>query len=279
MSNTKELKQRFESIHDMRSIVTAMKTLAFMETKKLNRYLADQGRAASSLRAAAADLLAFYPMLQAAGKWSRTLLIAVGADRGFCGNFNEEIVDAVRKQIELHGADQPAIVAVGDRLSSKLQHLRLTHTVAGATFAEEVPTVLASVAQLVSSQIEMSRPELVRVKLIAHEYGKEVKVIEPLAELESSTARYGTRPQLTLDPAKFFSLLLDQYFRFVLYHLFYSSLMAENTKRIMHLDSALRRLDDDYDQFRRQYHRARQEEITEEIEVLIMNITERLLKD
>jgi F-type H+-transporting ATPase subunit gamma len=74
-----------------------------------------------------------------------------------------------------------------------------------------------------------------------------------------------------MEPAKVFSLLLDQYFRFVLYHLFYSSLMAENSKRIMHLDTALRRLDEEHDRLKRMYYSARQEEITEEIEVLIMN--------
>lgn len=281
MSKIKDLKQHFEAMEDMRDIVTALKTLAFMETKKLSRHLADQGRAVTSIRAAAADFLSFYPLLQTDTRWSKTLLIAVGADRGFCGNFNEEIVDAIVGEVQRVGKSRLEIIAVGDRLSAKLEHrVELIESISGATFTEEAPDVLARVVELVSRQIEINQPHVLKVKLVAHQYGSDgLNIIEPLTDLKKSAAPYGSAPNLTLSPGRFFQLLLDQYFQLVFYNVFYSSLMAENTKRIMHLDSALQRLEADAIDFKRQYNQARQEEITEEIELLIMNSQEAQHKD
>lgn len=51
----------------------------------------------------------------------------------------------------------------------------------------------------------------------------------------------------------------------------YSSLMAENQQRHAHMDSALNKLDEDCAQLRLAYNAQRQEDITEEIEVLLLS--------
>ena len=56
-----------------------------------------------------------------------------------------------------------------------------------------------------------------------------------------------------------------------LHDIAYQSLMAENSARIQHMTGAIRRLDEPAEELTRQYHRARQEEITEEIEVILLN--------
>jgi F-type H+-transporting ATPase subunit gamma len=289
MTRIKELKQHFEALEDMKEIVTALKTLAFMETKKLTRYLADQGRAVDSIKAAAGDFLSFYTLPPREEKPGKTLLVAVGADRGFCGNFNDQVVEAARTQLKATGAAGLKIIVVGDRLRSRFEHdaqlnAVICDTVSGATFAEEAPAVLAKVVDLVSAQLEKfnsgslvgsasgSGAGSVSIKLLAHQWGREdVLLIDPLADLKENKTPYGSPPKLNLSPARFFRLLLDQYLQLVFYSVFYSSLMAENNKRIMHLDTALRRLEDDGDNLKRKYNQARQEEITEEIEILIMN--------
>ncbi|HEY9756452.1 MAG TPA: FoF1 ATP synthase subunit gamma [Oculatellaceae cyanobacterium] len=278
MSHTKELKQRFENIHDLRGIISAMKSLAFMETKKLHRYLADQGRGASSIEAAAEDFLTFYPLLFDSADSSKSLLVVIGAERGFCGNFNEELIVAAHRICSTHHpsqSGQPAIIAVGERLSAKLQHaLPIFQTIHGATFAEEVPGVLAQLALTVNTEVESGRYSLANLKILAHQYGVTgVSTVQPLPSPAKHARTFGTPPHLTLAPPRLFSLMLEQYLRFALYHIFYSSLMSENAMRTTHLDSALQRLDSGYEQLKLEYHRARQEEITEEIEVLLMNAT------
>lgn len=272
MTRIKELKQHFEAMEDMKEIVTALKTLAFMETKKLSRYLADQGRAVQSIREAASDFLCFYPLLLPQAKPGKTLLVAVGADRGFCGNFNELIVGAVASELERVGKENLQVIAVGDRLCTKLgQTLTPQAAISGATFAEEAPAVLAKAVELVGELIEGNQPEITNITIVAHQWGTEaVTVIDPLRGIKAGT-HYGSAPRLNLEPGLFFQLLMDQYLQLVFYNIFYNSLMAENTKRIMHLDLALKRLEEDATNLKRQYNQARQEEITEEIEILIMN--------
>ena len=70
-----------------------------------------------------------------------------------------------------------------------------------------------------------------------------------------------------------FSQLVDDYLYFALHEIAYMSLLAENNKRIQHMTGALLRLDERTGELTRQYHLHRQEEITEEIEVILLNTT------
>lgn len=276
MSKKRELKQRADSIDDMRSIITAMKSLALMESKKLSHYIADQGKAANSARAATCDFLSFFPLLgTSTDKTDRSgsIIIAIGADRGFCGDFNQLVVDAVEREIKLMGSAATATIAIGDRLSAKLsKRVELMDSVNGATFAEEVPEVLAKVLQLVRHKMETDKEALVKLRIIGHQHGTEaVCIVEPLSELQQLPHTYTNAPQLNLSPEKFFGKLLFHYFQFVLYQFFYSSLMSENVKRLMHLETAIQRLERNSIELNFHYNQARQEEITEEIEILLMN--------
>ena len=76
---------------------------------------------------------------------------------------------------------------------------------------------------------------------------------------------------MTLAPAEFFRLAMRDYLWAQLHHAFYASLMAETRYRLQHLDGAMKRMDDKVLQLRRQYTRARQDAITEEIEVILLS--------
>ena len=51
----------------------------------------------------------------------------------------------------------------------------------------------------------------------------------------------------------------------------YSSLMAENRQRHAHMENALNKLDEDRARLRLVYNALRQEDITEEIEVILLS--------
>ena len=65
--------------------------------------------------------------------------------------------------------------------------------------------------------------------------------------------------------------LTGHYLHAVLNEVLYSSLMAENRQRQVHMDSALQRLDEDSARLKLTYNIQRQEEITEEIEVILLS--------
>jgi F-type H+-transporting ATPase subunit gamma len=66
--------------------------------------------------------------------------------------------------------------------------------------------------------------------------------------------------------------LAEQYLFAALHELLYSSLMAENQRRMQHIDSAVRRLERTSAELWQKRNILRQEEITEEIEVIMLSV-------
>jgi F-type H+-transporting ATPase subunit gamma len=54
----------------------------------------------------------------------------------------------------------------------------------------------------------------------------------------------------------------------------YTSLMVENRRRVTHLEGAVKHMDEESDELRRQCNTLRQEEIIEEIEVILLSSSE-----
>ena len=77
-------------------------------------------------------------------------------------------------------------------------------------------------------------------------------------------------PDLNLSPEAFLEGLTGHYLYAVLNDILYSSLMAENQRRYAQMESALSKLDEDRNQLRLAYNARRQEDITEEIEILLL---------
>ena len=76
-----------------------MKNMALIETRKFIRFMAHQQRLVDSLGAATADFLHFFPTDGPTHDPDRSgpghILILIGSERGFCGDFNETIAAAL----------------------------------------------------------------------------------------------------------------------------------------------------------------------------------------
>jgi len=199
----------------------------------------------------------------------------VGAERGFCGDFNESLINTV-------AADAySGIIAIGGRLGSRLaDHPLVIAAIEGANVAEEVPTILNRlidvIATLPAGSGDMSPGAAhVAVTVVYHDNSSgqisRRQILPPFPQEQQRTPRYGYPPVLNLTPADFFSDLTDHYLFAVLHEIFYLSLMAENQRRLQHLEGAVKHLDDETVNLRRKSQIYRQEEITEEIEVILLN--------
>jgi F-type H+-transporting ATPase subunit gamma len=98
-----------------------------------------------------------------------------------------------------------------------------------------------------------------------------ISVLDPFREGIGGTARFAYPPRLYLEPAAFANGLAEQYLFARLHELLYSSLMVENEIRIQHMDSAVQRLEKKSAELVRRRNNLRQEEITEEIEVIMLS--------
>jgi F-type H+-transporting ATPase subunit gamma len=277
MSRRAEIEQRLRRLDDIADIMTAMKTLALIETRKFNRFMANQRRLIESIEAASSDFLAFHPTFRGSsqqGEGESHVLILIGSERGFCGDFNETIVAALAAL----PADHPQLVAVGRRLAAKLQnHPDVEIWLDGPNVAEEVRPVLDQLMTALH-RLQMESAPWKRLSVVAHdpEGGVASHIVLPMIPAEEPVFAYP--PQLNLDPPLFFAELTEHYLFAKLPGLFYASLMAENRRRLEHMENALRRMNTKIEDLRRKSNALRQEEIVEEIEIILLS-AESMLSD
>jgi len=277
MSQSRELQLHIAQMEEIRSILNSMKNLSLIEIHKLARFQIMQGQAVTNIENAAMDFLDFYP-LPVVDESVTPICILVGAERGFCGDFNESLINAI--------ASEPysGVIAIGSRLCNRLADnpLEVIASIEGANVAEEVPAILNRLIDTISS-LPVSRGDINRATNAAATLQLTVvyhdnipsqinrrQILPPFPQQQRSL-RYGNPPVLNLEPGDFFSDLTHHYLFAVLHEIFYISLMAENQRRLQHLEGAVKHLDDETVNLRRKSQIYRQEEITEEIEVILLN--------
>lgn len=265
MSQSHELQLHITKLEEIRSILNSMKNLALIEVHKLARFQTLQSQAVAVIEQAAADLLDFYPHLAIASADARSICLLIGAERGFCGDFNENVIDANDEQTTAE------IIAIGGRLGNKLAEDKVIPIIAGANVAEEVPII---VNRLIESIAPGQQPGICLTALYHDSVTNQIarrQLLPPLPRQTAQTPRYPHPPVLNLAPDVFFSELLGHYLFAVLHEILYISLTAENHRRLQHLEGAVKHLDDETVTLKRKSQIYRQEEITEEIEVILLN--------
>ena len=267
MSGLAELTQHFARLKEISGIMTAMKSLSLLETRKLARFIGQQRRMLANIEAAAADFLSFHPIEQASVQPPMILLL-IGSERGFCGNFNERILTALKALPR--EAPEPMLVVLGRRLQTKLEgHPGVIARIDGPTMTEDVPAVLNRLMDALQTATGQLASDGATLSCLAHDAEGEpvLKHLLPLAP--QAAPPFSHAPCLQLPPQAFFAELLDQYLLAALYGLLYESLAAESHQRLAHMEHALDRLDETLAHLATKRNALRQEKIVEEIEVIL----------
>ena len=275
MSLSRELQLHIIQLQEIRSILNSMKNLAFMEIHKLQRFKAMQGQASANIERAALDFLAFYPALAMPDDNAAHIGVVLGAERGFCGDFNESLLHALTSQT------YAGVIAIGSRLCNRLEDISVPviATLEGANVAEEVTAIINRLIDALSVlQAEGAIADgaaTLQLSIVYHDNAanqiRRRQLLPPFLDTQPRSFRYGSPPVLNLKPGEFFADLVDHYLLAVLHEIFYISLMAENNSRLHHLEGAVNHLDDETVRLQRKSQIYRQEEITEEIEVILLN--------
>jgi F-type H+-transporting ATPase subunit gamma len=265
MTALHELQSRLQKLQDVREILTSMKNLAYMETRKLGRRLAAQREATAVIETAAADFLGHYPELRPASGPLPPTAILIGSERGFCGNFNERLLAASDASECKH------LVAAGHKLVARLEgDPRLAAAVDGPCIAEEVEAVMDA---LVKAMAGLGTATLVAFYHDPEGGVQRMPLLPPFSGLAGGPAA-SHPPLLNLEPAAVFVELVDQYLFAALQLALLASLLAENQQRVQHLEGAVQHLDEQVANLEHRRHQLRQEAIIEEIEVILLNATD-----
>ena len=268
MSRRHELTTRIDALQDVHGILDAMQSLAMVEVSRITAFIEAQRAALELVETVVDDFLGDRPLPSA--EIAGDLVIAFGAERGFCGDFNPRIAGELERQLGATG--RPAsLVLVGTGLAGSWQGIE-PMVLPGPGVAEEVPGVLQRLTDTVAGLLPAGRDApATGLLLVAHDAsGIRVRRLLPLQRPPRPRSRFPLR--LNLPPARFGTLLTEQYLYALLHAALYDSLLEENRRRADHMESALHRLGERLETLHRQRNRERQEEITEEIEILMLSL-------
>ncbi len=275
MSKRTQVQRQLKLLDELSGIMGAMKNLSLMETVKLARLVAFQHHVLESIAAVASDFLMHYPQTMGGGtSVAARIVVAVGSQRGFCGEFNESIIRALEAMPRRSGSHPVSVLVVGRRLAAKLaKHSGVMATLDGPSVVEEVQAVLERVMDtLTDMHAHAGTAAMSGISVLAHRdstAGIQPRSVWPPAIDIHRPATHA--PLLNLGPSVFGPQLLQHFLWAQLHDVFYGSLMAENRRRLQHMQGAIQRMDERRDTLGRKLNVLRQEEITEEIEVILLS--------
>lgn len=270
MSRRHTLERQRDSLSEIREIMNSMKTLAYMETRKLARFLAAQQAAVQTIEDVAADFLPWYPDTLPATDGATRVCLLIGTERGFCGDFNQHLLRFLASVPE---AGTLQLVVIGRKLHQLLRDDdRVVARLDGASVAEEVSLVLNRVAQ----ELEVLRRRHGTLSLCAlcrdsEGMVRQSQLLPAFRQYLDRPVPAGYAPDLNVAAGEFLFGLTGQYLFAALHERLYTSLMAENRNRVNHLDGAVKHLDETTEDLARRCSQLRQEEIIEEIEIILLS--------
>jgi F-type H+-transporting ATPase subunit gamma len=277
MSKRREIERHLRALGEIKDILSAMKNLSLMEVRKLTRFLSTQQRVVANIESAVGDFLSFYPDFLVEPENRRDVYLLIGSERGFCGDFNEALLPALESHLQRTSPEEISLVVVGRRLSARLANdPRVAASIDGPNIVEEVESVLTRLMELLNT-LKSGRGYFDPLRLTvfhhnADEKGISLSIFQPFKQTERNGARFSHPPNLNLSPNFLMTELVDHYLLHHIHELFYGSLMAENIRRQQHMENAIRGIEQDSGHLFQTRNRLRQEEITEEIEVIMLSV-------
>jgi len=274
MTQRRMLEQHRQKLEEVRGIMNSMKILAHMEVRKLTHFLDAQRAVIIHIESVATDFISAYPEALPPPDKSRQVYLLLGSERGFCGDFNESLLMQMESHIDENNTNTPQLIATGRKLCAQLEKdSRVVAFIDSANMVEEAKkTLLQIIKALAQLQTDGGTPSLT---VIYHDPDREQvitsEVLPPFEKLRAVAPQFSQPPLLNLPQQEFLAELIDHYLFAALHEILYISLMAENLRRVRHLEGAVQHLDDKSEELMRQCNALRQEEIIEEIEVILLS--------
>jgi len=275
MTRRRTLEQRRHSFGEIRNIMNSMKTLAYLEIRKLGRFLDAQRAVVAHIETVAADFLGFHSdLLPPPDGSTRPVCLLLGSERGFCGDFNEALLERLDGFVEERRLDSPLVMASGHKLGARVQaDPRVVEAFDGATTVAEVERSLHAITRALA--VLQEQHGMLSLSVFHHDPEQEqviiTEVLPCFEHCRDTEPQFTHAPLVHLSPQAFLVALLDHYLYSVLHEIMYVSLMAENLRRVRHLEGAVRHLDEKSAALLRKCNALRQEEIIEEIEVILLS--------
>ena len=225
MTRRRDLETHCATLDEICKIMNSMKTLAYLETRKLAHLLDAQHAVVDGIEGMAADFLGFYPETLASGEKTTGVCVLIGSERGFCGDFNETLARHLDTHLEQTAIEPPFLIAAGRKLHPLLESKsRVCATIDGASTVDEVAEVIRRLVDAISTLQTQYGP--LSVSVLHHAPGAKGivlnRLVPPFERFRNGPRRFPYPPVLNLQPQAFFLELTEQYVFAALHEVLYA---------------------------------------------------------
>jgi F-type H+-transporting ATPase subunit gamma len=277
MARIQEVSVRINSLKELLEIVSAIRAIAAVQMQQAQRSLDAIRRYSEEVSGAlaeAASLMGMSDVRVVPAECARLGLVVVCSEHGFCGGFNDKLLDAAEQAIAESGSDV-RLVVVGNRGAQRAAERgrRPDFTLQMATHSGGVTAVVHRVAREFYRMF--CAGELGRLEVVYSGYtdgrqtGVERSLLLPLDPLVLERNLPSIPPLVNLDAGDLFEELAGEYFFAALEKAVMESFASENAARFRTMEAAHENIDKKFDELNRLARRLRQEAVTTEILDLI----------
>jgi F-type H+-transporting ATPase subunit gamma len=269
-----DVEARIDTVHQLSAVITAMRGVAAARSREARAHLDGIRSYAAMIGATIGHALAFLPETERRGPAGDDVgahaIIALCAEQGFAGAFNEHVLHAAQRLIAAEPRQHTELLLVGDRglmiaderelaidwSAPMIVHAGMMESLAGRIIEalyERLDTGRVSRVTMVHAAPDTSVTQIVEKTLVPFDFQR-----FPL----SPTA---VPPILTLPPQILLARLIEEYVFAELCEAIMLSFAAENEARMRAMIAARTNVTETLNNLRARSRQLRQEEITSEI--------------
>ena len=263
-----EVGQHLGTTRELGVVIGAMRGIAAARVQEARQRLDGVRAYAQTLGAAIGEALALLPEPQrpvpAHDAPGQALVLALCAEQGFVGTFNERVLDAA--QALLGPGAQLWLLGERGELGAGERGLAVDWSAPMAVHLDEVAGLAGRLAEALYARLGEGRAR--RVTLVHGQPGSTAALVRPLLPFDYTrfaVARRAQAPYVTLAPAQLVAGLADEYLFAELCEALVLSFAAENEARMQAMVAAQGNVEERRNELLAEFRRVRQDEITEEI--------------
>jgi F-type H+-transporting ATPase subunit gamma len=272
MRRPEDVKRRLGNIQQIEDIVTAMRGLAAAHSLDAQRHLAAISAHEATVARAISQVLAY--MQGAHGADASTdaggphLVVVIGAEQGFAGSYNENILDAV---LGGGGANEPTeFIVIGQRAIVDFDVRGLSPVWTGnmITQSGHAASLASNIVDAVFDRIRQAgvvRVTLAGTRPDARQAGIDMKLLLPFDFSRFAQAASMQRPMFNVPPSQLLEDLVEEYVFAELCQAIILAFAAENDARMRAMTRARTNVDRIRQDLKLELNQSRQEQTTTEI--------------
>jgi len=268
-----EVEGRIGTVHQLESVITAMRGSAAARSHEARSRIAAIQAYAAAVGGAIGEALALAPQpddsqVPIHERSRGHAVIALCAEQGFAGTFNERVLDAAEKHLTEEGAE---LLVVGNRgkMVAAERGLVVGWSAPMVAHADEVPRLANHISDAIYSRLEKNQTRRATVIHAVPAPSASIAIVErtlmPFDFARFKATPLAIPPLITLPPEQLLADLAEEYVYAELCEELMLSFAAENEARMRAMIAARGNVARKLDELVGSFRRLRQDEITDEI--------------